>query len=207
MIYVARHGETDWNRTGRYQGQRDESRLTETGHAQAAALASALAPAGVTRVIASPLTRCLESAAPLAARLRVDVEVDRDLIEIAHGTWEGRVRADIEREEPAAMRVWREQPQRARFVGGESLDDVAARWRRFAQGLGAADGVAIVTHDVIVRLAIVDATGEPLAHLWEPRVVNGGYACFRGGGSWELVAACVDAHLGEHAVDIASQAL
>ena len=107
MIYVARHGETDWNREGRYQGQR-ESQLTETGIAQADALADALSRKGVTRVIASPLARCVETARPLAQRLGIAVETDRDLIEIAHGTWEGRLRSAIERDEPAQM------PQNAR---------------------------------------------------------------------------------------------
>ena len=69
------------------------------------------------------------------------------------------------------------------------------------------DGIAIVTHDVIVRLAILAATGAPLAQLWEPRVVNGGYAVLRGGNSWELVEGCVADHLDGLRVDTASQAL
>ena len=206
MIYVARHGETDWNREGRYQGQR-ESQLTDTGMAQARALAEALAPEPITRVIASPLARCVESARPLAQALGVALETDRDLIEIAHGTWEGRLRSALEREEDAAMRTWREHPERVHFAGGESLAQVDARWRAFARRLEDADGVAVVTHDVIVRLAILAATGAPLASLWQPRVVNGGYAVFRGHGSWELLDACVDGHLGALAVDTATQAL
>jgi broad specificity phosphatase PhoE len=206
MIYVARHGETDWNREGRYQGQR-ESQLTDTGIAQARALADALAQQPITRVIASPLARCTETARPLAKRLGVALESDRDLIEIAHGAWEGRLRSAIEREEPAVMRMWREHPERVLFDGGESLANVNDRWHAFVQRLGDADCVAIVTHDVIVRLAILAASGSALSQLWKPRVVNGGYAVFRGRGSWELVDACVDAHLGALTVDTATQAL
>jgi phosphoserine phosphatase len=206
MIYVARHGETDWNREGRYQGQR-ESQLTETGIAQADALADALSRKGVTRVIASPLARCVETARPLAQRLGIAVETDRDLIEIAHGTWEGRLRSAIERDEPAQMRSWREHPERIQFDGGESLAQVNDRWHAFVERLGDADGVAILTHDVIVRLAILHARNAPLADLWQPRVVNGGCAVFRGDGSWELLDACVDAHLGALTVDTATQAL
>ena len=126
MIYVARHGETDWNREGRYQGQR-ESQLTGTGIAQARALAGALAQRGITRVITSPLARCVETAGPLAQRLGIPFETDPDLIEIAHGTWEGRLRASIEREDPQAMRTWREHPEQVQFEGGESLAQVDAR--------------------------------------------------------------------------------
>lgn len=205
MIYVARHGETDWNREGRYQGQR-ESQLTDTGVAQARALARALSQPEMTRVVSSPLARCVETARPLAEALGLSLDTDRDLIEIAHGTWEGRLRASIEREVPHAMRAWREHPDRVQFEGGESLAQVDARWRAFMQRNRDADEIAIVTHDVIVRLAILSATGAPLSRLWEPRVVNGGYAVFRGG-SWELVEECVADHLDGLVVDTASQAL
>ncbi len=206
MIYVARHGETDWNREGRYQGQR-ESKLTETGVAQARALASALCEQNITRVVSSPLARCTQTARPLAEALGLTLETDRDLIEIAHGTWEGRLRASIEREDPRAMRTWREHPEQAHFEGGESLAQVDARWRAFMQRNRDADGIAIVTHDVIVRLAILDASGAPLSQLWKPRVVNGGYAVLHGGASWELVEECVAGHLDGLIVDTASQAL
>lgn len=206
MIYVARHGETDWNREGRYQGQR-ESALTPTGVAQGRALAAALAKERVTRVIASPLARCVDTARPLAQAWNVPLEIDPALIEIAHGSWEGRLRAEIEREDPQTMRLWREHPQLVQFEGGESLHDVEHRWRAFVERLVNADGVAIVTHDVIVRLAILGATQRPLAQLWDAQVRNGGYARFAGGGSWELLDACVDAHLGELAVDTTAQAL
>jgi phosphoserine phosphatase len=206
VIIVARHGETGWNREGRYQGQR-ESQLTQTGAAQANALANALAGVSIRRVIASPLTRCIESAHPLARALGVAVETDANLLEIAHGTWEGRLRSELEHEDAQTMRLWREHPHLVQFDGGETLHDVAHRWHTFVGRLGNADDVAIVTHDVIVRIAILTATQRPLAALWEPRVVNGGYARFRGGGSWELLDACVDTHLGSLLVDTAAQAL
>jgi phosphoserine phosphatase len=206
VIYVARHGETGWNREGRYQGRCD-SHLTPTGTAQARALAAALAKQRITRVIASPLARCVESARPLGEALGLAIETDPDLIEIAHGTWEGRLRADVERDDEQTMRLWREHPHLVQFDGGESLHDVEHRWRAFAQRLGDADDVAIVTHDVIVRCALLGAMRRPLAQLWDARVRNGAYACFRGGGSWELLDACVDAHLGDLVVDTATQAL
>jgi phosphoserine phosphatase len=206
VIYVARHGETGWNREGRYQGRR-ESHLTQTGEAQARALGNALAKERVARVIASPLARCIETAQPLADALGIALETDPDLVEIAHGTWEGRLKTDIERDDAATLRLWREHPQLVQFDGGESLQDVVYRWRACTKRLGSADNVAIVTHDVIVRLAILGAQQRPLARLWEPCVTNGAYARFRGSGSWELVDACVDAHLAGLVVDTTAQAL
>lgn len=203
MIAVARHGETDWNREGRYQGRR-ESALTDTGRAQARALASAFERANVRRVVASPLARCVETARPLAHARGIALETDPRLLEIAHGDWEGRLRAQIEAEDPQLWYDWRHHPERVRFRGGESLDEVLARWRSFAAELR--DDTVVVTHDVVVRLAILDATGRGPAQLWEPRVINGAYAAFETP-PWRLVSECVDDHLRGLEVDPASQAL
>jgi len=208
IAYVARHGETDWNRTGRYQGQL-ESTLTDLGLRQASALADALCETGARRVIASPLARCTETARPIAAALGVDVETDARLLEIAHGTWEGRLRADIESEDPARMRAWMRDPGSVTFQGGESLLDVAARWKAFAESLsGKNDGTVVVTHDVLVRIAVLAASGRSFERLWEPRVQNGGYARFAVAPvRWRLLDECRDEHLAGMMADISRQAL
>jgi len=207
IVYVARHGESTWNREGRYQGQCDAP-LSDTGRTQAELLARALSPRPIARVIASPLVRCIESARPLAEGLRIDIETDDRLLEIAHGVWEGRLREDIEREDAATMRAWREAPECVHFEGGESLGDVLARWASFAATLEGSHDIAICTHDVLVRLAILHATGRPLSEFWAPRVLNGAFARFHvEGGDWRLLDECQDKHLAGFAVDTARQAL
>jgi phosphoserine phosphatase len=208
LAYVARHGETDWNREGRYQGQL-ESTLTQLGRSQAEALASALAGSGARRVISSPLARCVQTALPVAAALGVGVETDARLLEIAHGTWEGRLRAEIERTDAARLRAWMDEPASVRFEGGESLDDVAARWLAFTSSLGGKnEDVVIVTHDVLVRIAVLLASDRPLTRLWEPRVQNGGYASLSVASErWEVVDECRDEHLDGIRADTTRQAL
>jgi phosphoserine phosphatase len=207
ILYVARHGETEWNREGRYQGRR-ESSLTQTGIAQARVLAQALAAHPIARVIASPLRRCVDTARRLAALRGLNVETDDRLIEIAHGDWEGRLRVEIEQNEAATMRRWRAQPELVHFKGGESLDEVRSRWRSFIESLGGGAELAVVTHDVLVRLAILDATRRPLSELWKPRVVNGGYAVLSlTSGVPILLEECVDRHLQGLLVDTRGQAL
>jgi phosphoserine phosphatase len=207
MIYVARHGETEWNREGRYQGQR-ESQLTATGRAQSSALARVLESVSVARVISSPLVRCRDTAEPIAAFHGVPLEHDARLIEIAHGDWEGRLRTEIERDDAATMRAWRESPQRVHFLRGESLEDVRRRWRAFVADVFADGDVVVLTHDVLVRIAILEATHRSVADLWKPRVVNGGYARLAmAHGTWELLNECVDAHLDGIDIDTTHQAL
>jgi probable phosphoglycerate mutase len=206
-LYVARHGETDWNRDGRYQGRR-ESSLTERGALQAGALAEALAGSGASRVVSSPLRRCIETAAPLARRLDFPVAPNALLVEIAHGTWEGRLRDEIALNDPHTYDAWRRAPETVTFEGGESLADAAARWARFAAVLDGEHTVVVVTHDVLVRLAILAASERPLSDFWKPHVENGGYAVLEGvAGKWRLIAECRNDHLHGIAADASRQAL
>jgi broad specificity phosphatase PhoE len=206
-LYVARHGETDWNYEGRYQGRR-ESSLTPLGLAQAQALADALAGTGAARVISSPLRRCTETARSLAERLGAVLELDDRLMEIAHGTWEGRLRAEIERDDPQRLQAWQHTPQTVQFAGGESLADVDRRWRAFTASLAGEDDVIAVTHDVLVRLAVLAATGREPAAFWQPRVCNGGYALLeKAAGGWRLIDECRIDHLDGLLADTNRQAL
>src|SRR5580700_127978 len=95
-LYIARHAETTWNLAGRYQGRR-ESALSALGIQHGFALAEGFAHADPPpeRIIASPLQRTRATAAFVAERLNLAVETDDALIEIAHGTWEGRLRDEI----------------------------------------------------------------------------------------------------------------
>ena len=210
-LYVVRHGETDFNRAGRYQGQR-ESDLTEVGLRQAEALAAALARCPAQHVASSPLRRCTQTAQAIAAARGLAVTADSRLLEIAHGTWEGRLRREIERDDPQRMNAWRAAPQTVTFEGGESLTDVEARWRAFAASVAADADTIAVTHDVVVRLAILCAMNRPLADLWKPRVCNGGYALIEVEGTGAsrrltLRKECEEAHLGSLLVDPSAQAL
>lgn len=176
-VYVCRHGETTWNLAGRYQGRR-ESALSALGMSQAFALASAMAEARVERVISSPLLRCTTTAKVAADRLNLAVENDDRLIEIAHGTWEGRLRDEIAANDPVRYRAWREDPAHVAFEGGETIAQVLARWRSFAATLRPQSPTLVVTHDAVVRVALVDSRGKDLTALWEAHVENGAFATF-----------------------------
>lgn len=206
-VYLARHGETTWNLAGRYQGRR-ESSLTALGMAQAAALAEAMRGANAGRVVASPMLRTTATARPAAEALGVALETDDRLIEIAHGTWEGRLREEIEANDAARYHAWRHDPAHAVFVGGETVPQVRERWRAFARSFASDVPALIVTHDAVVRVALVEALGRDLDAFWDVEVENGAYAVFEvEDGRWTLLEECVRAHLGQQRAAVASQAL
>ena len=212
--WIARHGETTWNLAGRYQG-RLESALSALGVRQGLALADAFSArlerggSIPTRIVASPLLRCAATARFVADRLGVELETDERLIEIAHGTWEGRYRDDLAREDPGVYRAWRETPASVAFDGGESLADVRARWRAFADDLASQSGdTLVVTHDAVVRVALLDLEGLPLDDLWKVPVENAAFAVVESDGPQRrLIEACVTAHLANARADATEQAL
>jgi broad specificity phosphatase PhoE len=129
MIYLCRHGQTEWNRAHRLQGQ-CESDLTPLGRAQAGAMADLLYDLvrrdtdRPWRIVASPLRRTRDTAEIIGARLRLPVAFDDRLMELTVGDWEGRLRSDVARENPErfADRTW--------FFaapGGETYAQVMAR--------------------------------------------------------------------------------
>ncbi len=213
-IWLARHGETTWNVAGRYQG-RLESALTPLGERQAAALATFFAgrlqgrESVPERIYSSPLLRCTATAEPTAAALGLRIETDDRLIEIDHGTWEGRYREDIAREDPELYRLWREEPARVAFDGGETLADVLARWRTFAPGLARQTRHTLVTtHDAVLRCALLDLLGRPLHDFWNMRVENGAFALIESDGNeLSLVSECDFGHLRDLRAEVSGQAL
>ena len=92
ILYLTRHGETDWNAEGRWQGHTDVP-LNSTGEAQARAMADALRGTGIGAVVSSDLRRACDTARIVAGILGVDVAyVDADLRERAFGLFEGLTR-------------------------------------------------------------------------------------------------------------------
>ena len=92
-LLLVRHGETDWNASGRLQGHTDRP-LNDYGRRQAAALAEQLADDGVGALYASDLTRAKETAEIVGARLGLAVVLDPGLRERNWGSWEGLTPAE-----------------------------------------------------------------------------------------------------------------
>jgi broad specificity phosphatase PhoE len=208
-LYIARHAETTWNLAGRYQGRR-ESALSARGMQQGQKLAEAFAHLDppLARIVTSPMQRTRTTAAFVAERLNVPMTTDDALIEIAHGTWDGRMRDEIAASDPERYRAWRERPAEVAFEQGESLADVLARWSRFRASFAVDEPTLLVTHDAIVRTALLDITHRPLADFWAMRVENAAYAVIDvDGPEWTLVHETVNDHLADLRAATERQAL
>ena len=135
MIYLLRHGQTDYNREGRLQGQ-SESQLTELGMAQVQAMADLLkaqiGDAAGWRLLASPLKRTRQSAAIVAQALGLEVEIEPLLIEVGCGVWENQLYDDIRKTYPKDFTGpgWC-----FRSPDGERFEHVDDRVRAFLRGL------------------------------------------------------------------------
>lgn len=208
IVLVARHGETTWNKEGRYQG-RQQSPLSELGVRQAQALANAIVEEKprIERVVSSPLIRCSQTAQYSADRLGLQVEIDDRLIEIGHGDWETRLRDEIMQSEPENWYKWKNKPTEIVFSSGDSMQKVAERWYDFASQNFTVPTL-VVTHDAVVRAAIVLAEGRSLDDMWNVKMENAAYVRFDAAGdAWRIIDPCVNGHLQGLRADVARQAL
>jgi broad specificity phosphatase PhoE len=159
-ILLARHGETEWNSVGRWQGHADPP-LNETGRLQAAALAAQLEGNGIAAVYASDLARAAETARTIAARLGLDVFEDPALREIDVGSWSGLTRAEVEQRFPEGFARWLDGEIGHDGETREALTErvVAAIERIAARHEGRT--VLVVTHGGAIRALRRHAAGEP----------------------------------------------
>jgi broad specificity phosphatase PhoE len=160
-ILLVRHGETDWNRERRFQGQADIP-LNETGREQARRLAETFGGEPFSAVYTSPLLRARETAEIIALPRGLPVEPEEALLEIDVGSWAGLTTADVEARFAEGYRVWKEW--RSGWENGESYDELG---RRVVAGLVRIaaehpDGTVLaVTHGGPIRSAVAAANGIP----------------------------------------------
>jgi broad specificity phosphatase PhoE len=160
-IFLARHGESDWNVANRFQGHSDRP-LTERGREQAHALADLVASEEIEAVYTSPLSRARETAEIVAARVGLEPVALPELREVDTGSWSGLSRADVETRFPEGFTRWRSGG--SGWEDGETYEEMAERvigaLRTIAEGHP--DGrVLIISHGGPIRA--IHAAAEGLA--------------------------------------------
>lgn len=175
LLFI-RHGETDWNRQGRFQGQIDVP-LNGTGQAQAERLAARLAAERYDRLFCSDLLRARQTAAPLAARWGQPAVAVAGVREQGFGVLEGLDAATIAARHPGLWRLWQQQDADFAAPGAESQRQFHARVLQAVHELAAqAAGlrVAVVTHGGVLDMLWRSAHGLPLSGLRQCQIPNTG---------------------------------
>lgn len=159
-LLLARHGETEWNRSGRFQGHADPP-LSDAGREQAATLAETLAGVGIRAIYTSDLIRASETARIVAARLTLEVVEDAGLREIDVGSWSGLTRDEIAARFPDGFERWQRGEIGHDGESREQLTDrVVATVERIARA-HAGDTILVVTHGGAIRAIRRHAAGDP----------------------------------------------
>jgi broad specificity phosphatase PhoE len=174
-LILARHGETDWNREGRWQGHSDTS-LNELGREQARQLADELA-GEVDVVYSSDLSRARETAEIIGARLGLDVEVDSRLRERSFGSWEGLTHPEVEERDAEALARWH-AGEGYGALDAEPHDAFAERMTGFLHDVlkrHPGERILVITHGGSMR--VIHALAEGLDYMRDRRLIPGVENC------------------------------
>jgi len=164
-IFLARHGETDWNRDQRFQGHADPP-LNDHGREQARALAAQLAaePERIEAIYASTLRRARETAKIVGASLELPVETHDGLREIDLGSWSGLTRTEVAEVFPEGFRRWLDYGPG--WEDGETYEQMGTRVVATLLELASRHPngrILVVTHGGPVRAAQASSVGISIA--------------------------------------------
>ncbi|NEQ47921.1 MAG: histidine phosphatase family protein [Leptolyngbya sp. SIOISBB] len=181
-LLLVRHGETEWNRQKRFQGQIDIP-LNDNGKRQGGQAAEFLKAVKIDAAVSSSLSRPKETA-ELILQHHPDVPLDTTdgLKEIGHGEWEGLYEHEIESGYPGMLKQWQDQPETVQMPGegGENLEQVWERaistWNAIVaqySGTGESVTVLVSAHDAINKALLCHIVGLGPESFWKFKQGNG----------------------------------
>ncbi len=168
LIFV-RHGESNFNRDRRWQGQSQDAVLSELGWRQAACVGDALRDAGAAALFSSDLTRAMQTSVAIAAATKLPIYPDARLREIDAGRWTNRLSDEVQVEEPDRVRAWNDAPFTTSLPEGEGLTEAQARILKFVgEVIPQYEGQKVIVslHGAILQTVMAPAEGIALQDLW-----------------------------------------
>lgn len=207
-LLLVRHGETEWNRQKKFQGQIDVP-LNDNGRIQSDKAAHFLKDIALHRAVSSPMLRPKETAEIiLKHHPNVTLELMDDLQEISHGLWEGKLEGEIEASYPGMLTQWQQHPETVQMPEGENLGQVweraIAAWEAIVASTPLTGEtppvVLVVAHDAINKAILCHVLGFGPEAFWAFKQGNGAVSVIdypTGAGSRPLVQSLnITAHLG-----------
>lgn len=175
MLYLTRHGETEWNIEKRMQGWQD-SPLTEKGREDARRLRKRLEEGDLTAIYASTSGRALDTAKIIRGERLIPIYQEERLREIHLGDWEGKTHDEIQRFDPILFHHFWNEPHLYAPKRGERFSDVQNRAfaaltdiiNEYRSG-----NIVIVTHGVVLKTIVTRLKQAPLEELWARPFMHG----------------------------------
>jgi broad specificity phosphatase PhoE len=168
-LILVRHGAVEGLDPPRFRGRKDLP-LTDVGRRQAQATAEFIAATWVVdALVSSPLTRCVDTAAAIAAATGVAPASSDLLIDFDYGEWAWKTHAEVKEGWPDLYELWFAMPQLVRVPGGESLHDLFGRAAESLRMLLLAHRdrtVVAVAHDTVNRALLTQLLDMPLSGYW-----------------------------------------
>ena len=177
-IFLIRHGETNWNKEGRFQGQIDIP-LNENGKTQAKKVSKYLKEINFNKAFSSSMKRPYETA-EIILQKRSGLKITKidELIEISHGLWEGKLENEIKEKWPELLNNWHNKPEEVVMPEGESIKEVSERsikaWDNISLIQSDNDLTLLVAHDAVNKTLICNILGIDYSNIWMIKQGNGG---------------------------------
>jgi len=158
-ILLIRHGETAWNRDGRFRGTYDVP-LNDNGRAQGRLLSEALGGRRIEAAYSSPLSRAMETAEISLAGTDVQIVPDERLKDFCYGDWQELEESEVKQRWPNEHAAWVSRPQSLRVPGGNTLAEVSTAAFEAMEELAAkheGQTIALFAHRVVNKLLVLAA--------------------------------------------------
>ncbi|WP_288262008.1 histidine phosphatase family protein [uncultured Prochlorococcus sp.] len=177
-IFLIRHGETNWNKEGRFQGQIDIP-LNENGKDQARKTFEYLKNISFNKAFSSSMNRPYETA-KIILQNKKDLNIEKidSLVEISHGLWEGKLETEIREQWPILLKNWHDKPEEVIMPEGESIKEVSERsidaFEEICLSQKNNDLTLLVAHDAVNKTLICNIIGINYSNIWMIKQGNGG---------------------------------
>lgn len=173
-IYITRHGETQWNIAGRFQGWQN-SNLTEKGVENAKKLGESLKNIDFDCIYCSPLGRAIETAECIRGDKNTEIITMDSLKEMGFGIWEGMEHSKIQELYSTEQYNFWNEPQLYVPINGETFEDLIHRTTEMLNQVissGTKENVLIVTHAAVIKAIYMIVKKVSLENFWKPPFIN-----------------------------------
>ena len=169
IVYLIRHGESDFNRDGIFRGIVDVP-LNEHGRLQAESLGRMFAKIDLSSVYSSPLARALDTAHAIALPHDLEVQINHGFQNINLGAWQGKLKKEIARLHPDDWHQWTTEPERFVPPGGETIGEVRDRaWAEITRlaKLHEHASFAVVSHRSVIKTILASIFDLKERYFWK----------------------------------------